>query len=123
MICVLSTRNNGLNFIPTKRLSWLIKTYSDRNYASDKETRRSIYGYFVYFCGVPISWKSKEIRRVVLSTTETEYIVLSEVVKELKFIIQLLETMNRTVEIPITIYVDNVSAIWMSNNRTTSERT
>ena len=27
------------------------------------------------------------------------------------------------VNIPVTIYVDNVGAIWLSNNRTTSERT
>ena len=60
---------------------------------------------------------------VVLSTTEAEYIALSEVVKQLKFIIQLLETMNITVETPITIYVNNVSAIWLSNNQTKSERT
>ena len=38
-------------------------------------------------------------------------------------IIQLMSTMNRKVKIPITIYVDNVGAIWLSNNRTTSERT
>ena len=69
---------------------WLIKGYSDSDYASDKETRRSTHGYFVYFCGVPIAWKSKGMRSVVLSTTEAEYIALSEVVKELKFIIQLI---------------------------------
>ena len=48
---------------------------------------------------------------VVLSTTEAEYIALSEVVKELKFIIHLLETMRIQVKIPITAYVDNVGAI------------
>ena len=31
--------------------------------------------------------------------------------------------MNVKVEMPITIYIDNVGAIWLSNNRTTSERT
>ena len=34
------------------------------------------------------------MRSVVLSTTEAEYIALSEVVKEIKFIIQLMSTMN-----------------------------
>ena len=63
------------------------------------------------------------MRSVVLSTTEAEYIALSEVVKEIKFIIQLMSTMNVNVEIPITIYVDDVGAMWLSNNRTTSERT
>ena len=63
------------------------------------------------------------MKSVVLSTTEAEYMALSEVVKELKFIVQLLQTMNIEVELPITVYVDNVGAIWLSNNRTTSDRT
>ena len=48
---------------------------------------------------------------------------LSEVVKELKFIVQLLQTMNIEVELPITVHVDNFGAIWLSKNRTTSDRT
>ena len=48
---------------------------------------------------------------------------LSEAVKELKFIVQLLQTMNIEVELPITVYVDNVGAIWLSNHRTTCDRT
>ena len=48
---------------------------------------------------------------------------LSEVVEELKFIVQLLQTMNGEVELPITVHVDNVGAIWLSNNKTTSDRT
>ena len=48
---------------------------------------------------------------------------MSEVVKEFKFIVQLLQTMNVEVELSKTVYVDNVGAIWLSNNRTTSDRT
>ena len=61
------------------------------------------------------------MKSVVLSTTEAEYMDLSEVVKELKLIVQLLQTMN--VELPMTVHVDNAGAIWLSNNRTTSDRT
>ena len=60
---------------------------------------------------------------VVLSTTEAEYMALSEVAKELKFIVQLLQTMNIEVKLPITVHVDNVGGIWLSNNRTTSDTT
>ena len=63
------------------------------------------------------------MKSVVLSATEVEYMALSEVVKELKFIVQLLQTMNVEVELTITVHVDNVGAIWLSNNRTTSDRT
>ena len=31
--------------------------------------------------------------------------------------------MNIEVELPITVHVDNVGAIWLSNNRTTSDTT
>ena len=63
------------------------------------------------------------MKSVVLSTAEAEYMALSEVVKELKFIVLLLQAMNMEVELPITVHVDNVGAIWLSNNRTTSDRT
>ena len=48
---------------------------------------------------------------------------LSEVVKELKFIVQLLQTLNIEVKLPITVYVDKFGAISLSNNRTMSDRT
>ena len=63
------------------------------------------------------------MKSVVLSTTEAQYMALSEVAKELKFIVQLLQTMNVDVELTITVHVDNVGTIWLSNNRTTSDRT
>ena len=54
----------------------------------------SVFGYIIYFCGIPIALRIKGMRSVVLSTTEAEYMALSEDVKELKFIVQLLQTMN-----------------------------
>ena len=113
---VLSTKGYGLKFELNKALS-------DSDFASDKETRISVFGYIVYFCGIPIAGRSKGMKSVVLSTTEAEYMALSEVVKELKFIVQLLQTMNIEVKLPITVYVDDVGAIRLSNNRTTSDRT
>ena len=63
------------------------------------------------------------MKSVVLSTTEAEYMALSEGVKELKFIVQQLQTMNIEVELPIIVHVANVGAIWLLNNRTTGDRT
>ena len=99
---VLETKRYGLKVYP-KRCSWIIQAFGDSDFAGDKDMRRSVYGYFIYFCGIPIAWKSKGMRSAVLSTTEAEYIALSQVVKENKFIIQLMSTMNMNVEIPITI--------------------
>ena len=121
---VLSTKEHGLKFELRKDMKrWALKALSNSDFASDKETRISVFGYIIYFCGIPIAWRSKGMKSVVLSTTEAEYMALSEVVKELNFIVQLLQTMNIEVDLPITVYVDNVGAIWLSNNRTTSDRT
>ena len=121
---VLSTKGYGLKFELRKdMIKWALKALSDSDFPSDKETRISVFGYIIYFCGIPIAWRSKGMKSVVLSTTEAEYMALSEVVKELKFIVQFLQTMNIEVELPITVHVDNVGAIWLSNNRTTSDRT
>ena len=121
---VLSTKDYGLKFKLIKSIrKWVLKALSDSDFASNEETRISIFGYVIYFCGIPIAWRSKGMKSVVLSTTEAEYMALSEVLKELKFIVQLLQTMNITDELPITVHVDNVGAIWLSNNRNTGDRT
>ena len=110
---VLSTKGYGLKFELRKDIiKWALKALSDSDFASDKGTRISVFGYIIYFCGIPIAWRSKGMKSVELSTTEAEYMALSEVVKELKFIVQLLQTMNIEVELPITVHVDNVGAIW-----------
>ena len=121
---VLSTKDYGLKFKLIQSIrKWVLKALSDSDFASNKETRISVYGYVIYFCGIPIAWRSKGMKSVVLSTTEAEYMALSEVVKELKFIVRLLQTMNIAVELPITVHVDNVGAICLSNNRNTGDRT
>ena len=119
---VLSTKGYGLKLELRKdMMKWALKTLSDSDFASEKETRISVFGYIIYLCGIPIAWRSKGMKSVVLSTTEAEYMALSKLVKELKFIVQLLQTMNIEVELPITVHVDNVGAIWLSNKRTTSD--
>ena len=88
---VLSAKGYRLKFELRKdMIKWAIKARSD----SDKETKICVFGYIIYFCGIPIAWRSKGMKSVVLSTTEAEYMALSEVVKELKFIVQLLQTMH-----------------------------
>ena len=121
---VLSSNDYGLKFDLRKDIKMLaLKALSDSDLASDKETRISVFGYIIYFCGIPITWRNKGMESVVLSTTEAEYMALCEVVKELKFIVQLLHTMNIEVEFPITVQFYNFGAIWLSYNRPTSDRT
>ncbi|KAK4400105.1 Retrovirus-related Pol polyprotein from transposon TNT 1-94 [Sesamum angolense] len=56
--------------------------YVDSNYANDRDSRRSTTSYVFTLCGACISWKSQLQNIVALSTTEAEYIALTEAFKE-----------------------------------------
>ena len=66
----------------------------DSDFANYKETRYSDYGYIIYSYGIPVAWKSKSNKSVVLTTTEAEYVAVSEVVKEITFLYQMLRSME-----------------------------
>jgi hypothetical protein len=96
---------------------------SDSEFGADQETRISVFGWNLYFCGALIAWKSKASNSVTLSSTEAEYVALSEITKEVIFVKQVLETMGIGVKLPIVINVDNVGAIYLSNNHSLGQRT
>ena len=97
--------------------------FSDSDYATDPETRISVSGFVLYVCGVPVSWASRGQKSVTLSSTEAEYVALSEAAKEVKFVYQLMTEIGIEVKLPITIRVDNVGAIFMAENNAISNRT
>ena len=97
---VLDTRGKGLRIEPTFGDSgpWDLVCYSDSDYAGDPDSRRSVSGFILYVKGVPISWRSKAQRSVTLSSSEAEWVALSEAVKEIMFALQLLESMKIKVD-------------------------
>ena len=91
---VLETKNKVMRLKPIfeelQEIIWNVLAYSDSDYAGDCETRISVAGFILYLMGVPISWRSKGMKMVVQSSTEAEYIALSEAAKEIKFVYQVL---------------------------------
>ena len=68
-----------------------------------------------------VSWQSKLIlQNFFLSSSETEYIALSETVEEVMFVVQLLGSMKKTVKFPVMVKVDNICAIFMASSITTT---
>ncbi len=122
---VLDTRTLGLKICPIgdKDMPWVLVMFCDSDYAGDTDTRKSVSGYILFVKGVPVAWRSKAQSTVTLSSSEAEWISLSEAVKEIMFVLQLLQTMKIKVQLPVTVLVDNVGAIFMSSNVTTSPRT
>jgi hypothetical protein len=122
---VIDTENKALKLQPKIKDNNLfyLEGFSDSNFADDKDTRTSVYGYVLYFCGAPIATKSKLSRSVTQSSTEAEYFAVSEVAKEILFVKQLLETIGIKTQLPIVIRVDNVGAIFLGNNFSVGQRT
>jgi hypothetical protein len=95
----------------------------DSDWAGDPETRISVTGFIVYLMGVPVSWRSKAQRGVTLSSSKSEYVAISEAVKEIKFMYFLLQDIGFDVELPIVVKTDNIGALFISQNASTGVRT
>jgi hypothetical protein len=59
---------------------------SDSDFGANQETRISVFGWNLYFCGALIVWKAKASNSVTLSSTEAEYVALSKIAKEVIFV-------------------------------------
>ncbi|KAF2283669.1 hypothetical protein GH714_013649 [Hevea brasiliensis] len=75
------TTDVGLTFDRAK-MSDLVISYVDSDFAGDLNKRRSLTGYSFTLSGSAINWKATLQATVALSTTETEYMDLTEAVKE-----------------------------------------
>ena len=122
---VLDTKHYGLLIEPKSEFNapWHLKVYTDSDWAGDKNNRRSVSGFVIFLLGVPILWRSRLQKTVSLSSSEAEYYALSEAAKEIKFVVQILESIGIKVQMPIVVCVDNVGAIFMSENVSATSRT
>ena len=109
------TPNVGLTFRKSADSPSLL-CYSDSDWASDVETRRSTTGYIFILAGAPISWCSKLQPTVALSSTEAEYMALSATTQEAISIRNLCSDLNIISPGPITIFGDNQGSIAMAKN-------
>jgi len=62
-----------------------IITYTDSDWGS-AYTRRSNTGYIVLISGAAVSWQSKAQKTIALSSTEAEYMALSDICRQLVWI-------------------------------------
>jgi hypothetical protein len=66
-------------------------------------------------------WTSKKQTFVALSSTESEYVGLSESVREIKWLISMLNEFNVSLQTPI-LYGDNTASIQIANNKSMENR-
>ena len=133
---LLGTKDKGIIFKPdyTKGL----ECYVDAAFAAgwqeadndNPENVLSRTGYVIYYANCPLLWSSKLQTEIALSTAESEYIALSQAMRDVIPLIQLLTEINCIYPIqnpdPIIkckVYEDNESCIAMSKTKRFSPRT
>jgi transposase InsO family protein len=116
-----STPNYGLLYSSDMKIE--VIGYSDADYAGDITTRRSTSGStFIIGKGI-VAWCSQRQKSVSLSTTESEYIALSQAVQELTWLMLLISDLLETQGDTPIMYADNQSAIRLVKNPEFHKRT
>ncbi|KAG8486697.1 hypothetical protein CXB51_020179 [Gossypium anomalum] len=96
--------------------------YVDADFAGDLDRRRSLTGYVFTIGGCAISWKATLQTIVALSTTEAEYIAITEACKEAIWLKGLFSELNEDLQIS-TVFCDSQSAIFLTKDQIFHERT
>jgi Reverse transcriptase (RNA-dependent DNA polymerase) len=121
---VLDTKEYCLKLAPElENEEWDMVSYSDCDWAGNPDSRISVTGFVIYLLGAPICWRSKGQKGVTLSSSEAEYVAMSETVKQIRFIYYLLPGMGVQIKLPIVVRCDNIGAIFMAENSSSGVRT
>lgn len=111
-----------LKLVYTEGEDFKIEGFSDSDYAGDLDRRRSTSGYVFTVGGNTVSWRSCRQSIVTLSSTEAEFVALTEAVKEALWIQGLMKDMGFEQE-RVSVWCDSQSAISLSKNNTFHGRT
>ncbi|MGH7974068.1 MAG: Ty1/Copia family ribonuclease HI [bacterium] len=122
------TQDKGLLFTPTEDLK--LDCYVDADFAGlwghedsqDPISARSRTGYVLVFAGCPILWVSKLQTEIALSTTEAEYVALSQSMRDVlptqRLIIEILEFFKLALDATTTrstVFEDNAGALTLAH--------
>ena len=90
---------------------------------NDPTTAKSRTGYVLNYAGCPLTWTSKLQTEIALSTVEAEYIALSQSLREVIYMMQLVDEIKKR-KIPLhgraqtvvrcKVFEDNMGALELS---------
>ncbi|CAL1398408.1 unnamed protein product [Linum trigynum] len=97
--------------------------FSDSDWATCPDSRRSITGFCTFLGKGLISWKSKKQSTVSKSSSEAEYRALAHLSCEVQWLVRLLADFGIDHPSPVMVFCDNQSAIHIARNPVFHERT
>jgi hypothetical protein len=100
-----------------------LRGFVDASWGEDPSTRRSQSGYAFLLADAAISWRTKLQSTVALSSTEAEYLALSDAIKEALFLRNILTDLWPACLASVTLFEDNQGTIKQALNLQSSART
>jgi hypothetical protein len=98
--------------------------YSDSDWGTNKASRRSVSGSLSFLYGNVLMFRTKMQPTVALSSTEAEYMAMSDSLKEIKATRMLLyDTGAFSFDEPTILYGDNKGALDLCNTLVANDRT
>ncbi|KAH9764120.1 retrovirus-related pol polyprotein from transposon RE1 [Citrus sinensis] len=116
-----NTMNMCLSFKKSEHLDLI--AYTDADWATDPDDRRSISGYCVYLGDNLVAWSSRKQGMVARSTAESEYRAMALCSTEITWINSLLGELKMEVENVPIILCDSTSAAAIAANPVYHSRT
>ncbi|KAH9741041.1 retrovirus-related pol polyprotein from transposon RE2 [Citrus sinensis] len=108
------TADHGLQFYSSGSLS--LTAFSDADWGSDLDDRKSVGGYCVYLGNNLVLWSSKKQHIVSRSTAESEYRALALTTAEVLWITYLFKELKVSLLRSPVLYCDNKSAEALASN-------
>src|SRR5882757_1368220 len=99
-----------------------LQAFTDSDWAADLIKRRSTTGYFVTLASSVVCWQSRLQKTVALSSTEAEYMALSDTCRQISWIQSLFGELGFTLT-RIPICGDNQGSIFIGSNPVQERRT
>lgn len=108
------TYRHGINLQPVGSLA--LTAFTDANWATDVDDRKSMAGVCVFLGDTLVSWGSRKQRVVSRSSTESEYRALADGAAELCWLSSLLTELGLHLKWPAMLWCDNISAKSLAAN-------
>ena len=90
--------------------------YSDADWGENRDNRRSTTGYVFLMADGPVTWTSRVQKTVARSSTEAEYMALSEACSEIAWLTSLQKEIGYSQSAPVPLVSDNQGGIFLAVN-------
>ena len=112
----------GYEILYSKANNFGLIGYTDSDFASSIDDRKSTSGYIFHFGSGVVSWASKKQPIVTISLAEAEYVVATSTACQAVWMRRILFDLHHHQEEPTPILCDNKSTIALSKNHVFRKR-